>query len=156
MTSKPATGPLGEQTAYPATYTPSVLHAMDRSISRAHSGISNADAMFGEDLWTGYELSWLDLQGKPQVAGLRLRVPCQSAAIVESKSLKLYLNSFSMTRFESRAAVLRTLDQDLTLAFRRGRGVEFLDDISDVGYGLAIHFEMPGGVAVELYQPSYK
>ena len=127
MSSKPATGPLGEQTTYPATYTPSVLHAMDRSISRARSGISNAEAMFGEDLWNGYELSWLDLQGKPQVAGLRLRVPCQSAAIVESKSLKLYLNSFSMTRFENRAAVLRTLDQDLTLAFRSAVTLELLD-----------------------------
>jgi len=100
---------------------------MDRSISRARSGISNAEAMFGEDLWNGYELSWLDLQGKPQVAGLRLRVPCQSAAIVESKSLKLYLNSFSMTRFENRAAVLRTLDQDLTLAFRSAVTLELLD-----------------------------
>ena len=127
MSSKPSTGPLGEQTTYPATYTPSVLHAMDRSISRARSGISNAEAMFGEDLWNGYELSWLDLQGKPQVAGLRLRVPCQSAAIVESKSLKLYLNSFSMTRFENRAAVLRTLDQDLTLAFRSAVTLELLE-----------------------------
>ncbi len=127
MASVTATGPLGQQTAYPATYTPSVLHAMDRSIARARSGISNARAMFGEDLWTGYELSWLDLQGKPQVAGLRLRVPCQSAAIVESKSLKLYLNGFSMTRFENRAAILRTLDQDLTLAFRSPVTLELLE-----------------------------
>lgn len=43
-----------------------------------------------------------------------------------------------------------------TVAELTERGVEFLDDVSDVGYGLAIHFEMPGGVAVELYQPSYK
>ncbi len=46
-------------------------------------------------------------------------------------------------------------DIEKTVAELRGRGVQFVDEVADVGYGLAIHFEMPGGVAVELYQPSY-
>ncbi len=111
-------GPLGQPTQYPSTYTPSLLHSIERQTARAHVGVEAASALRGEDLWTGYEFSWLDTGGKPVVAGLRMRVPCQSEAIVESKSIKLYLNSFSQTKFENQAAVLRTLDQDITLAFR--------------------------------------
>ncbi|MEM7080951.1 MAG: NADPH-dependent 7-cyano-7-deazaguanine reductase QueF [Pseudomonadota bacterium] len=111
------TGPLGLVSEQPTTYTPSLLHAIPRADSRAALNL-NVDDVYGEDLWTGYEFSWLSTEGKPQVAGVRLRVPSQSAAIVESKSLKLYLNSYAMTRFETQAAVLSTLDQDLALAFR--------------------------------------
>lgn len=126
MATLSSTGPLGKVTDAPATYTPSVLHSMDRKIARAKAGVTQASAMLGEDLWTGYEFSWLDMQGKPEVAGIRLRVPCQSSAIVESKSLKLYLGSFAMTKFENRASVLKTLDKDLTLAFRSPVTVELL------------------------------
>ncbi len=119
--------PLGRVTDYPTMYTPSLLHSIDRTEARVNAGVEQAQGLRGEDLWTGYEFSWLDTQGKPVVAGLRLRVPCQSAAIVESKSFKLYLNSFSQTRFESQAAVLRTLDQDVTLAFRSPVILELLE-----------------------------
>lgn len=67
----------------------------------------------GEDLWTGYELSWLDAGGKPEVCGLRLRVPCTSPNIVESKSLKLYLNGLAQDRFADRGEVRTTLMADL-------------------------------------------
>jgi 7-cyano-7-deazaguanine reductase len=120
-------GPLGKVTAYPATYTPSLLHPIDRSAARAQVGVAQASQLHGEDLWTGYEFSWLDTQGKPLVAGLRIRIPCQSAAMVESKSLKLYLNSFSQTKFESQAAVLHTLDQDLNLAFQAPVMIEIME-----------------------------
>ncbi len=119
-------GPLGESSTYPSTYTPSLLHSIDRSEGREHLNVDLA-ALQGEDLWTGYEFSWLDLQGKPQVTGLRLRVACHSKAIVESKSMKLYLNSFALTKFETQAEVLKTLDQDLGLAFRAPVLVELLD-----------------------------
>ncbi|XOV81457.1 MAG: NADPH-dependent 7-cyano-7-deazaguanine reductase QueF [bacterium] len=119
-------GPLGKVTAYPATYTPSLLHPIDRRAARAQVGVTQASQLHGEDLWTGYEFSWLDTQGKPLVAGLRIRIPCQSAAMVESKSLKLYLNSFSQTKFESQAAVLHTLDQDLNLAFQAPVMIELM------------------------------
>lgn len=119
--------PLGQPTDYPTTYTPSLLHSMNRDMARAKVGVTDVQALRGEDVWTGYEFSWLNMQGKPMVAGLRLRVPCQSAAIVESKSVKLYLGSFTQTRFESLADVQRTLDQDITLAFRSPVLLELLE-----------------------------
>lgn len=120
-------GPLGNVSEYPSTYTPSLLHPMDRHAARAQLGIVGANQLHGEDLWTGYEFSWLDTQGKPLVAGLRIHIPCQSPAIVESKSVKLYLNSFAQTKFESHAAVLHTLDQDLNLAFQAPVMIELLE-----------------------------
>ena len=120
-------GPLGRETDYPSTYTPSLLHSMERAAARAKVGVQDADTLLGEDLWTGYELSWLDSQGKPIVAGLRFRVPCQSPAIVESKSIKLYLNSFAQTKFDNQTDVLHTLDQDITLAFRSPVIIELLE-----------------------------
>ena len=119
-------GPLGKISEHPTTYTPSLLHSIDRAEARQSLQL-DWTAVQGEDLWTGYEFSWLDIQGKPQVAGLRLRVACQSKAIVESKSLKLYLNSFAMTKFETQADVMNTLDKDLSLAFRAPVLVELLD-----------------------------
>jgi 7-cyano-7-deazaguanine reductase len=120
-------GPLGQPTEYPSSYTPSLLHSIDRQAARINVGVEDAADLRGEDVWTGYEFSWLDTQGKPVVAGIRMRVPCQSPAIVESKSIKLYLNSFSQTKFENQAAVLRTLDQDITLAFRSPVIIEVLE-----------------------------
>lgn len=119
--------PLGKQTEYPTQYTPSVLHPMSRQQSRDALGLLHVDSLRGEDLWTGYEFSWLNADGKPMVAGVRLHVPCQSEALVESKSLKLYLNSFAQTRFDTQAEVLNTLDQDLGLAFRAPVIVELVD-----------------------------
>ncbi len=119
-------GPLGKPSVYPSTYTPSLLHSMDRAMARAQVGVDVAECK-GEDLWTGYEFTWLNTDGKPCVAGVRLRVPCHSRAIVESKSLKLYLGSFAQTKFENLADVLRTLDQDLTLAYRGPVMLELLD-----------------------------
>jgi 7-cyano-7-deazaguanine reductase len=123
-------GPLGQQTDYPATYTPSLLHSMNRDMARARAGVTAVQQLRGEDVWTGYEFSWLNTEGKPVVAALRLRIPCQSGAIVESKSLKLYLGSFAQTRFESLADVQRTLDQDITLAFRSPVILELLELVS--------------------------
>ncbi|MEM9624140.1 MAG: NADPH-dependent 7-cyano-7-deazaguanine reductase QueF [Pseudomonadota bacterium] len=122
-------GVLGKATSYPSTYTPSLLHSLLRADTRREAGLSTVvtAAVKGEDLWTGYEFSWLDNQGKPMVAALRLRIPCQSDAVVESKSLKLYLNSYAQTRFDTRAEVLRTLDGDLSLAFRSPILVELID-----------------------------
>lgn len=111
--------PLGRQVEYVEVYTPSLLHSMPRSESRQAAGISAVPPPFvGEDLWTAYELSWLDNRGRPRVAALRLTVPAHSPAIVESKSMKLYLNSFAQTRFANAADVLKTLNGDLALAFQ--------------------------------------
>jgi 7-cyano-7-deazaguanine reductase len=74
----------------------------------------------GADIWTAYELSWLNLRGKPQVAMGRFIVPCESSHLVESKSLKLYLNSFNNTRFASVDDVKKTMQHDLSVAVWHG------------------------------------
>lgn len=111
------TSPLGQATEYPIHYTPSLLHPIPRSEARASIGFSDEVRLFGEDVWTCYEFSWLNQKGLPRVAILQLQVPVISRSIVESKSLKLYLNSFAQTRFASVAEVQHTLDSDLKLAF---------------------------------------
>ena len=111
--------PLGKDSAYIATYTPSLLHSIPRTDARAElRGAGKELAFHGEDIWNCYELSWLSPKGGPRGALLRIQVPQGSGAIVESKSMKLYLNSFAQTRFSSTAEVQKTLDSDLMLAFR--------------------------------------
>ncbi|CBL46537.1 7-cyano-7-deazaguanine reductase [gamma proteobacterium HdN1] len=107
-------GPLGEKSAYPERYSPSVLHPIPRALGREALGIGNVLPFAGEDLWNAWEVSWLDAYGKPMVALLELRVPCTSPNIVESKSLKLYLGSFNQERFASAAEVEQRISQDLT------------------------------------------
>jgi 7-cyano-7-deazaguanine reductase len=70
----------------------------------------------GFDLWNAYELSWLNAKGLPKVALLRLKVPCTSPYIIESKSFKLYLNGFNQTRFETVHHVFDHLRRDLAQA----------------------------------------
>ncbi len=121
---------LGKKSDYVDTYTPSLLMSIARDQVRREAALDPSKViatMKGEDVWTGYEFSWVNTDGKPVVCGLRLRVSCQSEAMVESKSLKLYLMSFSNTKFTNRAEVLNTLDQDLGVAFRAPVMVELLD-----------------------------
>jgi 7-cyano-7-deazaguanine reductase len=75
---------------------------------------------FGADLWTAYELSWLTPRGKPQVAIAHVTVPCESPNIVESKSFKLYLNSFSNTSFASAEEVQARIRADVSELVWRG------------------------------------
>lgn len=110
--------PLGRSVSYTGVYTPSLLCAMERSASRVPMGIAAELPFHGDDLWTAYEFSWLNGRGRPETALVRIDVPCTSPCIVESKSMKLYLNSFAETRFSSRAEVLATLNSDLGVAFR--------------------------------------
>ena len=69
----------------------------------------------GVDLWNAYELSWLDAKGKPRVAMATFSVPADSPNIIESKSFKLYLNSFNQTRLVNSAAA-RPAERDLSAA----------------------------------------
>jgi 7-cyano-7-deazaguanine reductase len=106
--------PLGKATTYSSQYDPELLFAIQRADSR--SGLDpGRDLPFGgTDYWTAWELTWLNASGVPQVAAADIRVPCSSPALVESKSLKLYLNSFTMSRFENSAKVCATIAADLT------------------------------------------
>lgn len=105
---------LGREVAYPTRYDPSLLFPIARASGRAAIELSAPLPFIGRDRWHAYELSWLDARGKPRVATATFVVPCESPCLVESKSLKLYLNSLNSQRFDSEAAVLRTIADDLS------------------------------------------
>jgi len=106
---------LGKVTQYVSKYTPDLLQAVPRSLNRNDLSLSNTKLpFFGEDVWYGYELSWLNNKGKPIVAVAEFRFPCTSPNLVESKSFKLYLNSFNQTRFSCIDEVKNALETDLS------------------------------------------
>lgn len=122
----PVAIPLGKEVSYPKGYDASLLFPMPRLDARKTLGLealpdprANATEGLpfkGFDLWNAYELSWLNAKGLPKVALLRLKVPCTSPNIIESKSFKLYLNSFNQTRFETVHHVFDLLRHDLAQA----------------------------------------
>ncbi len=105
---------LGKATRYDSQYDPQLLFPIARHENRSGIGITNALPFQGEDLWTCYELSWLETGGKPAVAVAEFRVPASSPNIIESKSFKLYLNSLNQREFVSRDALKLTLEGDLS------------------------------------------
>lgn len=108
-----ADSPLGRAVVVPARYDPGALHAVLRTPIRARLPGGIPGRMFGADLWRAWELSWLDRSGRPRAAVARLVVPADSRAIVESKSFKLYLNSFAGTRFAGATDVAAVIRNDL-------------------------------------------
>src|SRR5665647_2427116 len=110
---------LGKTSAYIDQYDASLLFPIARAAKRAEIGIDAAAPFFGADMWTAFELSWLNLRGKPQVALVHFTVPCESTNIIESKSFKLYLNSFNNTRFADVDAVKARLRADVSEAVWR-------------------------------------
>ncbi|GHA24479.1 NADPH-dependent 7-cyano-7-deazaguanine reductase QueF [Oceanisphaera arctica] len=108
--------PLGKQSSYVCEYDAGQLQPVPRSLNRDELGLS-ADALpfAGEDLWNLYELSWLNRKGKPMVAMGEVRVAATSVNLIESKSFKLYLNSFNQSHFDSLEEVEDILTRDLTL-----------------------------------------
>lgn len=106
---------LGKQVDYEFEYNPGLLQGVPRSLSRDTLDLANSSLPFdGIDTWTGYELSWLNLKGKPNVAILECHVPITSENLIESKSFKLYLNSFNQTKFASAEDVRQVLQADLS------------------------------------------
>ena len=118
MTTTIDHGPLGARSDYPRRYDASLLFPIARSLGRTELGLTDAAALpfRGADLWTAYELSWLDERGKPQVALGQFRVPAQSPNLVESKSFKLYLNGFNQERVGDIDALRAVLARDLSAA----------------------------------------
>ncbi len=100
-TNLPEQSQLGKSSAYIDQYDASLLFPIARQTKRDELGIKTTLPFMGADLWTAYELSWLNPRGKPQIALAHITVPCETPCIVESKSFKLYLNSFNNTRFNS-------------------------------------------------------
>jgi 7-cyano-7-deazaguanine reductase len=115
MTHSVDASPLGQKTPYISSYDASLLFPIARSESRKMLGVSADLPFYGYDIWTGYELSWLNAKGKPVVAVAEFKVPCDSPCIIESKSFKLYLNSFNQTRFSGLDEVKKILIKDLSV-----------------------------------------
>jgi 7-cyano-7-deazaguanine reductase len=120
----PETSLLGKVATYVDRYDAALLYPLPRAAQRALIGVAERPVFLGADLWTAYELSWLNTRGKPQVALGRFVVPCESTHLVESKSLKLYLNSFNNTVFADIDAVRQTLQKDLSEAVWRSGVVQ--------------------------------
>src|SRR5690606_26040873 len=96
--NQPEASPLGKAVAYCAEYNPTLLFPIPRAPKREEIGVHGTLPFYGVDIWNAYEVSWLNLRGKPQIAIATFTAPADSPNIVESKSFKLYLNSFNQTR----------------------------------------------------------
>ena len=105
---------LGKKSEYQTTYTPSLLDAIPRKLGRNEININDELPFMGFDLWTAFEISWLNEKGKPETSIAEIKVPCTSPNLIESKSLKLYLNSFNQTKVESKQQVKEMIEQDLS------------------------------------------
>lgn len=106
--------PLGKTSDYITAYSPALLFPIARMQKRSEIGVTEALPFFGVDIWNGYELSWLNAKGKPQVAIATFHIPADSPNIIESKSFKLYLNSFNQTKVASFEKMLETLRTDIS------------------------------------------
>ncbi|MCU4676081.1 NADPH-dependent 7-cyano-7-deazaguanine reductase QueF [Catenovulum sp. 2E275] len=104
---------LGKQTQYATQYDPNLLQAVPRAMSRATLG-DNVPELTGVDIWTGYEVSWLEASGKPVVKIAEFEFNAQSDNLIESKSFKLYLNSFNQSQFNNDNQVAQIMQKDLS------------------------------------------
>ena len=118
---------LGQKTEYCSSYNPELLQAVPRYLNRQELGIVEKQPFVGCDVWHAYELSWLNKKGKPVVALARCLVPFDSPNIIESKSFKLYLNSYNQSRFESKQVVLDRLTEDLSMTAGCVVSIELFD-----------------------------
>ncbi len=114
--SKVEQSPLGKTSAYIDQYEATLLFPIPRQQKRDEIGIKQELPFHGVDIWNAYELSWLNEKGKPVVALAEFFIPAESPKLIESKSFKLYLNSFNQTRFHSLQDVQKVLQLDLSEA----------------------------------------
>ncbi|WP_299005587.1 NADPH-dependent 7-cyano-7-deazaguanine reductase QueF [uncultured Shewanella sp.] len=119
---------LGKTSEYQSKYNASLLQGVPRTLNRNAIALDADNLPFhGSDIWTGYELSWLNTKGKPMIAIAEFSVPFDSDNLVESKSFKLYLNSFNQTHFDSVAAVRDTLIRDLSACAKSDVSVTIIE-----------------------------
>lgn len=153
--------PLGKPVAYRDTYAPELLFPIARQLKRDEIGVrAEALPFCGEDLWNAYELSWLNPRGKPVVALAQFRVPADTPRLVESKSLKLYLNSFNQSRFADAAGVREAIARDLSAAAGGTVGVAVWPLTGPEGERPRRDFASPQGICldeldidIDSYQP---
>ncbi|AAO89715.1 NADPH-dependent 7-cyano-7-deazaguanine reductase QueF [Coxiella burnetii] len=119
---------LGKTTVYPKEYAPHLLLPIPRDLNRKtlNVNVSEPPPFYGYDLWNAYELSWLNEKGKPFAARGEFIIPATSSHLIESKSFKLYLNSFNNERFADAAAVSQTMKRDLSKRVNESVTVNFI------------------------------
>jgi len=127
--------PLGKATDYADRYDPDLLFAIPRAESRAALGLSAELPFAGCDLWTAWEITWLNPDGVPRIASAAFDIPFDSPHLIESKSLKLYLGSFAMTRVESRSKLADTIAKDLSANTSSNVRVRLHESSEDVTIG---------------------
>lgn len=141
----PEHSPLGRDTAYVQRYDPGLLFPIERSQGRADLGLrGDALPFHGVDLWNAYELSWLDPRGKPVVAMAEFHVPADSSCIIESKSLKLYLNGFSGERM-----TVDALRERITCDLGKAAGAPVAVHLIEAADFSAQRFEEPAGTCID-------
>ena len=156
MMNTPAPSPLGRATDYPDRYDAGLLFPIARAAQREALGIGGALPFGGADFWTAYEISWLDPRGKPQLAIGEFRVPADSPALVESKSLKLYLGSYAQEPVPDADTMATRIAADLMHAC--GAKVEVALTPA-AGFDRFAVAELPGesldaaSVAIDAYEP---
>ncbi len=149
--SRPEDSLLGREVAYPRHYDASLLFPIPRAAARHEIGIGDTLPFIGHDRWHAYELSWLDARGKPVIETATITVPATSPNLVESKSLKLYLNSFNATRFDDAESVRARIAADLSQSAGAGVAVAFgLPPFADSGDAACIDTL---DVAIDRYGP---
>ncbi len=125
---------LGKTTDYQSSYTPQLLQAVPRSLNREELGCVETQPFFGIDIWHAYELSWLNSKGKPVVMLARCSLSCATPNIIESKSFKLYLNSFNQSQFATQEEVHWILERDLSKVAEGKVSVELIhaDNVNEL------------------------
>jgi 7-cyano-7-deazaguanine reductase len=111
--SNPEHSELGKKAEYDPHYNPDKLFPIPRKGKRDEIGVPDHLPFFGFDLWNHYEVSWLNEKGKPVVALAEISYGCETPCIIESKSMKLYFNSFNNTKFKDEAAVQAIVKKDI-------------------------------------------
>lgn len=107
---------LGKKTDYHQPYSQELLYPIPRLLKRAELGITEPLPFYGFDTWNDYETSWLDSKGKPVAAITTFHIPCTSPNIIESKSIKLYLNTLADIQFSDTQSVRTLIKRDLSHA----------------------------------------
>jgi 7-cyano-7-deazaguanine reductase len=110
----PEKSELGKKARYDAQYSPDKLYPMPRLAKRLELGLSTDLPFYGIDIWNHYEVSWLNQKGKPIVAIAEIIYDCESPNIIESKSMKLYFNSFNNTKCKSIDNAIAMMQRDLS------------------------------------------
>lgn len=151
--------PLGKKSAYVDKYDKSLLFPIARRAKREEIGIdANNLPFYGKDFWTAFEISWLNPKGKPQVAVADIIIDASSEHLIESKSLKLYLNSLNNSVFENKEKVCQTISQDLgEVIGAKSVMVNFVDETALSLFGITT---LPGTliddieVSCSVFEPS--